>query len=196
MSDTLFPETDKYVAKGAILSPDGRYRYLLWREWRGTHDPKHWWWSGEKDGAGKPWGEPKSVLFIMLNPSTADADVDDPTIRRCVAFAKRWNYERLEVLNLFAYRTKNPCELLKLTHNDDPVGHENQRWFDRCAFDHGRCGLIICAWGAHGNHINQDETALGWIEDAPRYALGVTKDGHPKHPLYLPADAKPVRFRP
>ena len=188
-----------YINKGAIISADGRYRYLLWREWRGTHDPKTWRWLRgedgriEKDGSGADLGEPKPCVFIMLNPSTADGDVDDPTIRKCVGFAKLWRYERLEVVNLFAYRATDPRTVLRLHHNDDPVGSQNQQWFDSSV---DRAGIIVCAWGAHGSHLGQDETALGWLGDKPRYALALTKDNQPRHPLYMPYAARPIRYRP
>jgi hypothetical protein len=70
---------EKYVKSGARISADGVYRYVLWREWHGTHDPKNWRWLGGKDGAGVELGYPKSCLFVMLNPSTADGEKDDAT---------------------------------------------------------------------------------------------------------------------
>src|ERR1700733_11688299 len=91
-----------YIRSYADISSCGKYRYLLEREWRGTHNPKNWEWMGFKDGVGEEVGQPKSALFVMLNPSTADAEKDDATIRRCVGFAKSWNYERLAVVNLYA----------------------------------------------------------------------------------------------
>jgi hypothetical protein len=78
------PENEKYVASGANISGDGLYRYSLWREWRGTHDPKHWRWlakDGEEGLMCEPVGEPRSALFVMLDPSTADGLADDPTIK-------------------------------------------------------------------------------------------------------------------
>lgn len=180
-----------YIDKGAILSADGRYRYFLWREWHGTHDPKNWEWIYGKDGDGNPLGQPKACVFIMLNPSTADGDVDDPTIRRCVSYAQRWKYERLEVVNLFAYRTTKPNEMLALNHDDDPVGSRNQEYFDRIIES---AGIIICAWGAHGGYLGQDETAMGWLGGKMVYALGLTKDGYPRHPLYLKSEADPQKF--
>lgn len=148
---------------------------------------------GAKDGAGHELGEPKACVFVMLNPSTADGQVDDPTIRRCVGFAKLRRYERLEVLNLFAYRVTKPSDLMALDHGDDPAGPSNKHHFDRVISD---AGIIVCAWGSHGNYFGQDETTLGWIDARGRkcYSLGATKDGHPKHPLYLPATAKLVPF--
>lgn len=176
-----------YVEKGADLSDCGTYRYLLWREWRGTHDPEHWRWLGAKDGNGAELGEPKSCLFVMLNPSTADGEEDDPTIRRCVAFAKAWKYERLEVVNLFAYRATEPAELL--TAGDIIHAPRNQSVVERAAQD---AGIIICAWGAHGNHGQQDEIVRGWMSEYRHYALGFTQGGQPKHPLYLKSTTMPV----
>ena len=183
-----------YVSSGALLSGDGMYRYLLWREWRGVAPKENWQWFGAKDGAGHELGEPKSCLFVMLNPSTADGEADDPTIRRCVGFAKRFKFDRLEVVNLFAYRATDPQEVLRMTGAGDPIGPRNQDIIERAAAD---AGLIICAWGAHGSHIGQDETVRGWLEifGKPLYALGLTKDGKPRHPLYLKSDAELVRLK-
>jgi hypothetical protein len=193
------PKAPPYTSSGARISPDGLYRYLLWREWRGTHDPNNWSWLKDGrgqvavDGGGFPLGEPKSLLFIMLNPSTADGVADDPTIRRCIGFARAWKFERLEVVNLFAYRAPQPSELFALNYDDDPVGEHNQEMVRRAA---DRAGMIICAWGAHGAYLGQDETVLGWLGERKRHALGLTKAGHPSHPLYLPAKSQPQEFRP
>jgi hypothetical protein len=179
-----------YTSAGALMSPDKKYRYLLWREWRGTHDPKNWEWFDK--GTPHEYGEPKACVFVMLNPSTADGEVDDPTIRRCVGFAKAWNYERLEVVNLFAYRATDPKMLLALRHYDNPEGERNAEMVAEVT---ARAGIVICAWGAHGSHLGQDETALGWFATKKYYALGTTAKRQPKHPLYLPATAKPVLYR-
>lgn len=182
----------KYIEAGAEISADGRYRYLLWREWRGTHDRANWRWFGGTDGAGAELGDPKACLFIMLNPSTADGEVDDPTIRRCVGFAKAWKFERLEVVNLFAYRATKPRELFEVTPaEDDPVGWQNQEHVTQAAVDAGR---IVCAWGAHGGYLGQDETLRGWLPDVPIWALGLTAAGKPRHPLYAPANSPLVRL--
>lgn len=176
-----------YVRSYADISPCGRYRYLLEREWRGTHDPKHWRWLGAKDGAGHELGEPLSVMFVMLNPSTADGNRDDATIRRCVGFAKAWQYEAISVVNLFAYRATRPKDLFA-AGGDVIHGPRNQEMVARASC---RAGLIIAAWGAHGAWGGQDETVRGWLGDRPLYSLGLTKDGHPRHPLRLPNTAKP-----
>lgn len=178
----------KYVVSGARISACGLYRYSLWREWRGTHDPKNWRWLGGVDGAGEPLGDPKACLFVMLNPSTADGEVDDATIRRCVGFARAWKYERLEVVNLFAYRATKPRDVLKLQNaHGDVIGLHNSELV-ACA---GRdAGLIVCAWGSNVENLDpmrdHVDTVRGWLDPKPQFALGFTKDGHPRHPLYAP----------
>ena len=182
--------TVSYIDKGAILSADERYRFLLWREWRTPGNSKNWVWHG-KPGEADAYKEARPCVFVMLNPSTADGETDDATIRKCVSYARRWNYERLEVVNLFAFRATDPRSLLALDDGDDPVGWRNQEYFGRVM---GRGGIVICAWGAHGGHLGQDEIALGWLDRERCYALGLTKDGHPRHPLYLPLTAELTRF--
>jgi hypothetical protein len=184
-------KSSPYILSDAILSGCGKYRYCLWREWRGVAPRKNWRWYGCKDGAGHELGEPKSCLFVMLNPSTADAEQDDPTIRRCVGFAKRFGFDRLEVVNLYAWRATNPKEIIAMTGGGDPVGPRNQEIIEKSATD---AGLIICAWGAHGSHIGQDETVRGWLGERDLHCLGRTKEGHPRHPLYLPSDVKLERM--
>lgn len=177
-----------YIEKGASISPCGKYRFSLWREWRGTHDRKNWHWLGFRDGAGAECGQPKTALFVMLNPSTADAEVDDPTIRRCVNFAKAWKFERLEVVNLYAYRATEPKDLFSA--GDAAHHYKNQEYIEKAARD---SGIIICAWGAHGDEY-QAETVRGWMHSKDHFALGMTKGGKPRHPLYLRADATPMRL--
>lgn len=178
------PPADVYTDAGATISSCGRYRYLLWREWRGTHNPENWRWLGANDGAGEPLGEPKACVFIMLNPSTADGTIDDPTIRRCVNFAKAWRFERLEVVNLFAYRATDPRVILSLPA-DEVIGPENQRYVENAV---NKAGKVVCAWGSRGTYLGQGETVLGWCDGAPTFALRLTKSGHPGHPLYVKGD--------
>ena len=181
---------EKYVSAGAHISSCTLYRYRLWREWRGTHDPKNWRW------LDKEYGDPKAALFVMLNPSTADGEKDDATIRRCVGFAKAWNYERLEVVNLFAYRATKPRDLLAFQkQHNDPIGWENSGLIKDAASE---AGIIVCAWGAFADELDPTrdhaETVRGWLGDRPHYALGFTKDGNPRHPLYAPANAQLVQM--
>lgn len=185
---SAFASRGGYVHKHARISTDGKYRYLLEREWRLSQVGilgARWRMFGEKDGAGKEMGEPKACVFIMLNPSTADADKDDPTIRKCVKFAKAWKYDLLQVVNLFAYRATDPKKLLALPHTEDPVGVLNQEVIERVVHD---AGVVVCAWGAHGGHLGQHQTVLGWIQPRKTYCLGLTKEGHPRHPLYVRDD--------
>ncbi len=179
-------QPEKYISSGADISSCGKYRYLLWREWRNTHDPKHWEWMGFKDGAGADVGHPKSALFVMLNPSTADGKTDDATIRRCVGFAKAWNYERLEVVNLYAYRATKPKDLFAA--GEAKYGPRNQEVIERAVRD---ARIIICGWGAHADDY-WAQNVRGWMHMKRHYALGFTKNKHPRHPLYLSAKAVPV----
>lgn len=187
----MLAKPEKYINAGARISGDGLYRYLLWREWRGTHDRKNWRWFGGKDGAGAELGEPLSCLFVMLNPSTADGEKDDATIRRCVGFAKAWKFERLEVVNLFAYRATKPKDVLaRQNAREEIIGLHNSEVMDAAARD---AGLIVCAWGANATALDPTrdhvETVRGWLRDKQMHSLGFTKDGQPRHPLYAPSDS-------
>lgn len=147
----------------AVLSDCGEYRYRLSRTW----------------DIGKP-----TVAFLMLNPSTADASEDDPTIRRCLGFAKGWGYGSLVVANLFALRTPDPSNI---RDHPDPVGPENDEQLrDVCK----RAETVIAAWGANGS-FNGRALEVAQCLQSDLFALGTTKGGHPVHPLYQPSDAKP-----
>jgi len=154
---------------GAIVSKCNTYRYALWRETGGSMAP---------------------VMFIMLNPSTADAERDDPTIRRCIGFARDWGHSHLIVVNLFAYRSTDPK---KLTDVKDPVGPMNDEYIRHYR---GKCSALIAAWGTLGGLHGRDKWVAGIVNTdwLPLWALGFTKHGHPKHPLYVRRDIKPVRF--
>lgn len=164
--------TTDLIESDAVLSANGLYRYRLTRR----------------------WGPSKLIAaFIMLNPSTADARLDDPTIRRCMGFARAWDYDGIEVVNLFALRSPNPADLRdSLEAGIDPVGEVNDRHIsDVC----GRAAKCIAAWGAHPFAKERAREVLklkgvGSIVEC----LGTTKDGSPRHPLYVPADQPLVRF--
>jgi hypothetical protein len=155
----------------ARISDDGLYRYTLSREW------------DEGDG---------TCLFVMLNPSTADATEDDPTIRRCVGFAKSWGYRRLEVGNLFAFRATQPDDLFLA---DDPVGQHDDFWL---MWLYGRADRIVAAWGAHAKATARATEVLRRVHASIFsdlvVSLGTTKDGAPRHPLYVKGDTKPAAF--
>ena len=130
------------------------------------------------------------VNVLMLNPSTADAFGLDPTLRRCVGFARAWGFGSLEVTNLFAFRSTDPRAMLA---HADPVGHDNDEAIGGAA---RRSDRVVVAWGTRGCHLGRaDEVArllagLG-VEVV---ALGVTRSGQPVHPLYLARDTLPVRW--
>jgi hypothetical protein len=158
--------------KSAVLSPDGRYRYHLSRS--------------------IPGGGRRVATFVMLNPSTADHEVDDPTIRKCVGYCQRWGCGKLHVVNLFAVRATDPADMRKA---GDPAGPENREWVRR-AVEMASGGVVVCAWGVHGAHRGQDEAVRSWIASLCQpMCLGITKDGHPRHPLYLPYTAELVPYR-
>lgn len=152
--------------KDAIISECGQYRYLLQRSWDVNR---------------------KAVCFVMLNPSTADASVDDPTIRRCLGFARDLGFGQLEVVNLFGLRATEPRVMKS---HSDPIGPENDEHLIRSA---AICSVVICAWGANGSYMGRDHAVLKLLRDAgcKPLALRLTKSGHPSHPLYLPAKLQP-----
>lgn len=136
---------------------------------------------------------PGSVLWIMLNPSTATATHDDPTIRRCIRFSSDWGFDQLTVVNLFALRASNPAELHVAT---DPVGPENDDVL-LLQTRRGAHALTIAAWGAGGSLEGRSEEVLrGPLAGVELHCLGHNKDGSPKHPLYVRADTELEVFRP
>jgi hypothetical protein len=126
-----------------------------------------------------------TCTFIGLNPSTADETKNDPTIRRCIDFARRWGFARLKMLNLYAYRATDPRELRDVW---DPVGPYNDHTI---ALVVGGSDLIVCAWGVHAAP-ERAAAVLGLI--AAPHCLGVTKDGAPRHPLYVRSTTMPTPF--
>lgn len=152
------------MERTAHLSPCRRYRYALWRR----------------------WGEGPHAMFVGLNPSTADETADDPTIRRCIAFARAWGFGALCMTNLFAYRATQPADMLV---QDDPVGPENDAYLRRLAAE---AGVVVAAWGTHGTHGGRHRVVRDMLPGL--HYLRLTKDGHPGHPLYLPASLRPVEW--
>ncbi len=151
---------------GADFSACGDYRYRLWRQW--------------SDGP--------SVAFLMLNPSTADADRNDPTVERCHRRAVDMGCGALEVINLFAFRATDPKDLKKAA---SPVGPDND---DILVETCRRVDMTICAWGAHGIHQARDQAVRDLLRNADikTHMLALTKFDQPRHPLYLSYKMKPV----
>lgn len=183
------------IRRGARVSGDGLYRYELTRTWDPANDAR--------------------AVWIMLNPSTADAMVDDATVRRCIGFSKREGFGTMTVLNLYAYRSKDPDQLGAVA---DPVGPDNRETIAEWTDPHIAV-KVIAAWGSFvpfgrevlrgqsvpGNprgragsggrpslarlsHAQLVQTILNTIRSPRVYCLGTTKDGHPRHPLYVAAD--------
>lgn len=128
------------------------------------------------------------MAFIMLNPSTADAVNDDPTIRRCIRFARDTGYGSLVVGNLFAWRATTPGDLLKVAA---PIGPDNDFLLSEIIV---RAPLVVCAWGVRGTLLDRDKSVLGMIGSFGKipHCLGQTRTGQPVHPLYIPADRRPT----
>jgi len=160
------------MMRSAVISEDGLYRYRLDR------------W----------WGDGPRVVWVMLNPSTADADVDDPTIRRVMRFSKDWGYDGCTVVNVYAWRATKPSDL-----PDSDEKAAGPWWMKHLteALDNPFSPVVV-AWGAHGTRAAQElASALSKRKafvSPPIMCLGTTKDGHPRHPLYVPASMEPIAF--
>lgn len=163
------------MKRSALISDDGIYRYWLRREW-------------------EPGG--KSLLWVMFNPSTADAEVDDPTIKRCIKFSQSWGFNNLVVANLYAYRSSDPCAIWKCAATE-ARGPENKGWVTLLA---SQADSIIVAWGNPGG----EHAPPGWLEWRKQpylYCIGTTKSGAPKHPLArgkhrVPEGAPMLEYKP
>lgn len=148
---------------GAIFSPDRRYRYALWRQWS----------SGPPD---------RTISWVLLNPSTADATKLDPTLRRCREYSKLWGFSRMHVVNLYAFRDTDPANMRA---QGDPTGPDNVAAIRRYVRESDLC---IAAWGAHV----MEPYRLAWLHELvdpiPIHVLGCTAAGEPRHPLYMRKD--------
>ncbi len=147
----------------ATISTDEQYRYDLTRAWSPAN---------------------RKITWVMLNPSTADAEQDDPTIRRCIGFSQMWGYGGMTIVNLYAYRTSDPKELLKVK---DPNGPENHDTILRRVSE---SELVVAAWGAFTEKVTftrgrPSVESLCRRLDVPLRCLGTTQSGAPRHPLYV-----------
>jgi len=155
------------MLRDAVISDDGKYRYVLSRRW------------GDSD---------HFLNFIMLNPSTADGKVDDPTIRRCISFAKRNGFDGIYVTNLFAYRTFDPQILYA---QDDPCGPSNPFYISETIKS---SSMVCAAWGANKTTGSAIIHLSAFMKGRKMYCLGVTKNGSPRHPLYVRGEQPFVEF--
>lgn len=166
MPEPYLPGVDP--GRSAVLSPCGKYRYVLRRP-------------------ASPTGE-GAVNFILLNPSTADATADDPTVRRCVAFAADWGFAELVITNLFGYRATDPRVLFQ---PEDPVGPDND---DHLLREAKAAALVVCGWGIRGGLFERDRVVMNLlrVNGIRPHCLKTAADGSPGHPLYLPGSVRPV----
>lgn len=149
----------------ALHSDCGLYRYLLTRR----------------------WGQGGTLLYVMLNPSTADERQNDPTIERCERRARAMGFGSFKVANLFGWKATLPKDLKRAA---DPIGQHNDEVLLNAAT---HADLILCGWGTHGAHLGRGEAVRGKLAAAnlPLWSLGLTKDGHPRHPLYISYATEP-----
>ncbi len=164
------------IERTAIFSPCKTWRYTL----------------------GRHWDRSKGyVLFILLNPSTADATYDDRTNVRGQGFARDWGFGGVVFVNLFAFRTKDPKVMKEAP---DPIGPHNDA---HIAEQLSNADQVVCAWGTDGTHRGRDRQVRTDLRQIPKdsgivfpvYHLGLTKNGHPRHPLYLKADTPLTEWR-
>lgn len=151
------------MKREATFSSCQSYRYSLLREWSATQN---------------------KVLFIGLNPSTADATIDDPTIRRCIGFARSWGFGGLYMGNLFAFRSTDPRGLFSAS---DPVGPDNDATLLELA---GVVRLVVAAWGNHGAYLGQASHVRSLFRSLS--VLKLNRSGQPAHPLYLKKGLSPT----
>ncbi len=147
----------------AILSECRKYRFALWRTWDDS----------------KPY-----VMFVGLNPSTADENTDDPTLTRCINYAKSWGFGGVCMANLFAYRATEPKDM-KAAKN--PIGYDNNEWLKKLSKE---AGLVVAAWGNDGSYQGRSEQVKQLLPNI--HCLKINKSGEPAHPLYQKSNLKPV----
>lgn len=162
----LQPDLFRTDFRTALLSRDRVYRYELWRRW--------------SDGG-------RYVQFVCLNPSTADEQTDDPTVKKCVKLAQLWGYDAICITNLFAYRATDPRAMMNAP---DPVGLGNNRHLKRIAAD---ASLVVAAWGRWGTFHNRSAIVREMLRKYDLHFLRITAD-EPWHPLYLPDSTRPKRW--
>jgi hypothetical protein len=151
----------------ALFSPCRQYRYALWREWDSMFNRDF-------------------VMFIGLNPSTADEVKNDNTVTRCINFAKRWGAGAMCMTNLFAFRATMPADMKA---QSEPIGTDNDLWLDRIAKE---AKIIVAAWGFHGAYLGRAQTVLARLPQV--HCLGKTQDGFPRHPSRLANDTALIPY--
>ena len=157
------------------FSPCERYRYNLTRRWARQSETSC-----------------RFVLWVLLNPSTADENKLDPTLTRCAEFSRSWGYDGMIVRNVFAYRTPSPKIMLKALYDGvDVIGPANDLWLN----DHTGVTLTVVGWGALPLARSRAEQVVKLLS-TELLCLGLNNGGSPKHPLYLPKQTRPIPFTP
>lgn len=161
---SLFEDPETTIkASRAEFSPDRIHRYALWRTWDKTLGV---------------------AMFLCLNPSTADEIQNDPTVTRCINYAKRWGYGGMIMSNIFAFRATDPADMKAAK---DPIGPENDKWLIKLSKE---ADIIIAAWGNHGKFMNRGPAVLKLLNNL--HYLEMNNTGNPKHPLYCKGDLMPI----
>lgn len=150
---------------GAKLSECRTYRYALWRQWDDSIP---------------------SILFVGLNPSKADEKDDDPTLLKCIQYARKWGYGGVYMGNLFSFRATQPRDLFKA---DDPIGEENDSWLD---YLNNKSKVTVAAWGNHGQFMDRSMKIKPKLNNLHYLKMNAT--GEPAHPLYLCKNLSPKKF--
>ena len=158
-------QLNKLIDFGAKFSKCRKYRYTLWRTWD-TSKPK--------------------IMFLGLNPSTADETNNDPTVTRCINYANSWGYGGMFMMNIFAFRTTYPVELKKTSN---PIGKDNNRWIKKVSLSVDKS---IGAWGNDGMFLHRSTDIKKIVKNL--YCLKINSSGEPSHPLYLKATLKPIKY--
>lgn len=153
------------IYSDAIFSKDRIHRYVLIREW----------------DLSKP-----SLMIVALNPSTADEKKNDPTVTRCIGFAKKWGFGKLLMMNIFAFRATLPKDLF---NSENPIGDENDHWLKKLI---KQADKVVLAYGNHGKFKNRHDEILKMIDNP--YCIKKTKTEMPGHPLYLKYTKGPIIY--
>lgn len=153
-----------------VFSVDRCHRYTLIHRWDELLNPDY------------------GIAWICLNPSTADENQLDPTLRRIRDFSAMWGYSFFIMLNLFAWRATQPADMKRAA---DPIGAENDRWIAHWC---GKVDKVMLGWGEHGAHLRRDQQVLAYLDRAKVFCLERNASGQPKHPLYVSKLNKPIPY--
>ena len=165
---------------------------MIRRDHQAGNVTSHALWSdcgGYRYGLCRRWADGPELNYVMLNPSKATEAHNDATIERCQRRATALGFGAFSATNLFAYCATDPRDLKAAA---EPVGPENDVILAETA---GRADMVLCAWGVHGAHLGRADEVAKLLAGRPLHVLGLSKAGHPRHPLYVPYAAKPLLWQ-